>query len=118
MYRFQTAKSRRALIALALPVIAAASLVPASMAAADATCSGTLDIANHGEHIVADYITGLGRENVEWSPSGGLVGEALAGTGAAVPGAPGPGSHFVHGFAPGASFCLDQSQSPGAHPGP
>ena len=115
MYRFQTKASRLALI---LPVVAAAVMVPASMATAGPTCSSTLDIANHGEHIVADYITGLGRENMEWSPSGGVVGEALAGSGAAVPGAPGPGSHFVHGFAAGASFCLDQSQSPGAHPGP
>ncbi|HEX6336972.1 MAG TPA: hypothetical protein VFZ85_08465 [Jiangellaceae bacterium] len=115
MYRFQAKASRLALI---LPAVAAAVVVPASVATADATCSSTLEIANHGEHIVADYITGLGREAMEWSPSGGVVGQSLAGTGAAVPGAPGPGSHFVNGFAPGASFCLDQSQSPGAHPGP
>ena len=115
MYRLQIKRSR---LALVLPMVAAAALIPASLASADATCSGTLDIANHGEHIVADYITGIGRDTLPWSPSGGVVGDALAGSGAAVPGAPGPGSHFVHGFAAGASFCLDQSQSPGAHPGP
>ncbi|HEU4541053.1 MAG TPA: hypothetical protein VFR23_07990 [Jiangellaceae bacterium] len=92
-------------------------LAPTTAAVAGPTCASTLVIANHGEHIVGDYITGLGRETLDWSPSGGVVGDALAGTGAAVPGAPGPGSHFAHGFAPGASFCLDQSQSPGAHPG-
>lgn len=115
MHRFAFKTSR---LALVVPMVAAAALIPASLASADPTCSGTLEIANHGEHIVADYITGIGHDTFEWSPSGGVVGDALAGSGAAVPGAPGPGSHFVHGFAPGASFCLDQSQSPGAHPGP
>ena len=99
----------------ALAVVAAAS---PGVAGASPTCATTLGIANHGEHIVADYITGLGRDAVEWPLNGGLVGETIGGDGAAVPGAPGPGSHFVHGFAPGASFCLDTSQSPGHHPGP
>lgn len=114
----RTSLPRRARVALTMPAVLAAVMLAPTAANAGPTCSGTLDIANHGEHIVADYITGLGRETMEWSPSGGVVGEALAGNGAAVPGAAGPGSHFVNGFAPGASFCLDQSQSPGAHPGP
>ena len=86
-----------------------------SAAAADPTCSGTLDIAVHGQHIVGDYVTGA---NTDWPPKGGVVGQAIAGEGVAIPGGPGPGFHFIEGFAPGASFCLSQSQSPGDHPGP
>jgi hypothetical protein len=86
--------------------------------AADPTCSGTLDVAVHGQHIVGDYVTGIGRANIDWPPSGGVVGQAVAGQGAVIPGGPGPGFHFPEGFAPGASFCLSQSQAPGFHPGP
>lgn len=82
------------------------------------TCSGTLGIANHGQHVVGDYVAGTGHDELGWPPSGSDVGGAIAGSGAAVPGGPGPGFHFPNGFAPGASFCLDQSQSPGSHPGP
>lgn len=87
-------------------------------ASAEPTCSGTLGIANHGQHVVGDYVTGTGHDGLGWPPSGSEVGEAVAGEGAAVPGGPGPGFHFPNGFAPGASFCLEQSQSPGLHPGP
>lgn len=104
-----------------LPLLAAAmafTLVPAGAGAAEPTCATTLGIANHGEHIVADYITAIGRDNMEWPPAG-EVGETVSENGgAAVPGAAGPGSHFVNGFAAGASFCLLQSESPGFHPGP
>lgn len=92
-----------------------AATVPAPASADGPTCSETLGIANHGEHIVADYVTGLGRGNVGW-PLNGDVGEATGGDGAAVPGGPGPGFHFLNGVAPGASFCVD-SASPGSHPG-
>jgi len=92
-------------------------LVPRAVSA-EPTCSTTLDIAVHGQHVVGDYVTGIGHENLTWPPSGGVVGEAVAGEGAAIPGGPGPGFHFPNGFAPGASFCLAQSQSPGLHPGP
>jgi hypothetical protein len=78
------------------------------------TCAGTLGIANHGQHVVGDYVTGLGHEGI-WPPED--VGSTVAGDGAALPGGPGPGFHFPEGVAPGASFCLEQSQSPGAHPG-
>ena len=81
------------------------------------TCSGTLGIAVHGQHIVGDYITGLAA-GLTWPPSGGVVGSAIAGSGAVTPGGPGPGFHFIEGFSPGASFCLDQSQAPGVHLGP
>jgi hypothetical protein len=93
------------------------TMLIAPPAGADPTCSTTLGIAVHGQHIVGDYVSGIGGPNLGWPPAGGVVGAATGGSGAAVPGGPGPGFHFQHGFAPGASFCLDQSQSPGMHPG-
>lgn len=108
----------------AIAVVSAALLLAIQFAAGAAgaeaapTCSGTLGIANHGQHVVGDYVTGTGHDELGWPPSGSDVGGAIAGSGAAVPGGPGPGFHFPNGFAPGASFCLEQSQSPGFHPGP
>lgn len=67
-------------------------------------------------HVVRDYVTGGGAA-FDWPPSGGAVGAAVAGSGAVTPGGPGPGYHFEHGFAPGASFCLAQSRAPGFHAG-
>jgi len=87
-----------------------------AFAESEPTCSSTLGIAVHGQHVLGDYLTGEGRANQAWPPSGG-VGDALGGTGPAVVGGPGPGFHFVEGFAPGASFCNSQSQSPGFHAG-
>ena len=72
----------------------------------------------HGQHVVGDYVSGLTGATPGWPPSGGVVGQAIAGRGAATRGGPGPGFHFQHGFAPGASFCLLQSNSPGRHLGP
>jgi hypothetical protein len=90
----------------------------------DTTCgerrqdpSAPLDVAVHGPHIVGDYVTGEGRANTDWPPKGGVVGQAIAGEGVAIAGGPGPGFHFLEGFAPGASLCLSQSQSPGDHLG-
>ena len=84
--------------------------------AAQPTCSDVLEVEVHGQHIIGDYVTGEGRANLEWPPSGG-VGQAIAGEGPAITGGPGPGFHFPNGFAPGASFCLANSQSPGFHAG-
>lgn len=94
------------------------ALVMATVPAAgahDPTCAdfGALDIIVHGQHVVRDYVTG--GELVGWPPAGSAVGEAVAGSGAAVPGGPGPGFHFPNGFAPGASFCLANSNAPGFH---
>jgi hypothetical protein len=94
-----------------------ATMLVGPSAGASPTCSSTLGIAVHGQHIVGDYVAGVGRGNLTWPPGGGVVGAATGGNGAAVPGGPGPGFHFPEGFAPGASFCLSQSQSPGFHPG-
>ena len=103
---------------LALNVVTGAALLFAAPAAhASPTCSTTLGIVVHGQHIVGDYVTGIGHTALGWPPQGGVVGDAVAGQGAAIPGGPGPGFHFPNGFAPGASFCLPQSQAPGSHPG-
>jgi len=95
---------------------ASAAGASASTATATPTCSETLGIATHGQHIVGDYVSGIGHAELGWPPAG-QVGEAIAGSGAVVPGGPGPGFHFPTGFAPGASFCLEQSQAPGVHLG-
>lgn len=86
-----------------------------SALAKDPTCSDTLGIVTHGQHIIGDYVTGIGHENLAWSPTG-EVGKAIGGTGVVVRGGPGPGFHFPNGFAPGASFCNPQAQSPSLHP--
>ena len=102
---------------VALVLAAGALLVSASAVAAKGpTCSDfeALAINVHGQHVVRDYVSG-GTLGQEWPPRG--VGSLIAGSGAALPGGPGPAFHFVHGFAPGASFCLSQSQSPGFHAG-
>jgi hypothetical protein len=96
-----------------LAAIGAAGSGAAQSSNATPTCSDVLDIDVHGQHVIGDYVTGIGHEDLEWSPSGGTVGEAAGGNrGVAIEGGPGPGFHFENGFAPGASFCTD-SQSPG-----
>lgn len=102
-------KMRYALGAAALPLL----LMPTS-AGASPTCSETLGISNHGQHIVGDYVTGIGHDQMGWTPAGQVGSTVAANGGAAVPGGPGPGFHFANGFAPGASFC-NGSSSPGAH---
>lgn len=68
-------------------------------------------LANHGQHILGDYITGTGHDG-HWPP-GGEVGEIVGGNGPVAPGAPGI---MQHGAPPGASFCND-SNSPSTPPG-
>jgi hypothetical protein len=98
-------------------VAAALVLAPSSVANnGNPTCSDVLDIAVHGQHVVGDYVAGMGHGALGWPPSG-QVGKTVAGGGPAVPGGPGPGFHFPNGFAPGASFCNPQSKSPGFHVG-
>lgn len=102
---------------------------PASVSAqgGEPTCShfGT---ATHGEHIIGDYVTGLGGafppDSLNWPPKGGEVGAAIRENGGVfIAGGPGPGFHFVTdpdgdgpytSIAPGASSCLDTA-SPGIH---
>ncbi|MPZ74418.1 MAG: hypothetical protein GEU74_14540 [Nitriliruptorales bacterium] len=94
-------------------MVAGAMAGAALPAAAHETCSdvGFLDVEVHGQHVVRDYVV---EGQISWPPAGG-VGTAIAGQGAAIPGGPGPGFHFPNGFAPGASFCIPQSQSPDFH---
>lgn len=101
-----------------LGMVTALAVVGALPASAQPTCADfePLDVDVHGQHIVRDYVA-AGEAATTWPPKGGELGAAIAGEGAAVPGGPGPGFHFEHGFAPGASFCLAQSQSPGFHDG-
>ena len=78
------------------------------------TCAGLGGIQVHGQHIIGDYVTGVGGigGGLDWPPNG-EVGAAIQenGGGVQVRGGPGPGFHFKEGFAPGASFCNEQ-----AHP--
>jgi hypothetical protein len=76
---------------LTLIVVAAGfALIGSRGAAADPTCASTLDVVVHGQHVVGDYVTGIGREDLGWPPSGGVVGDAVGGFGAAIPGGPRP----------------------------
>lgn len=105
----------KSLLVLASAVLALSASVPAT--AGEPTCShfGT---ATHGEHIIGDYVTGLGGafppDSLSWPPKG-EVGEAIrANGGVLITGGPGPGFHFENGIAAGASSCLDTA-SPGIH---
>jgi hypothetical protein len=110
---------RRALVGVAVAA-GAVGLLGAPVGAAGSgsgtpTCSDTLGIAVHGQHIVGDYVTGIGRDTISWPPKGGVVGDAVSSNGGVtIAGGPGPGFHFPMGMAPGASFC-NGSNSPGMH---
>lgn len=104
---------------IAVATFTAAAVLPAGgvMAHGSATCHEALGsgIEVHGQHIVGDYVTGLGGifgDGLTWPPKG-QVGASIGGNGGAVmPGGPGPAFHFtIDGLAPGASFCNEQ-----AHP--
>lgn len=111
-----TTSSKFKRLAVTVPATALVLGLGALPASAHATCSDLegLAVEVHGHHVVRDYVVGGA---LEWPPSGGTVGAAIAGRGADTPGGPGPGFHFIYGFAPGASFCNSQSQSPGWHVG-
>jgi hypothetical protein len=86
----------------------------ASAQSSDPTCSETLGIEVHGQHVIGDYVTGL-HGDLGWPPEGSEIGRAVAeNRGVVTRGGPGPGFHFPNDFAPGASFCTD-SASPGLH---
>jgi hypothetical protein len=96
----------RAIVASALVV----GVAPAALAGPEkATCAGIVGV-NHGHHVIAAYVNG---GDVEWPPAG----QVDASGGAALPGGPGAGGHIPAEIAPGASFCIPQSQSPGWHVG-
>lgn len=107
-------KRRATLVAAAVSAAAVLSMGGTAGAASDGpTCSDSpLGIAVHGQHIVGDYVTGIGHDHLDWPPAGGVVGDAMqGGGGVAVAGGPGPGFHFPNDYPPGASFCVDSAQS-------
>ena len=110
--RTMTMRAARLLAAgvAALALVLVASVDSAS-AAGSPTCSDTLLIEVHAQHIIGDYITGIGHDDLSWPPRG-AVGDAVGGGGGpVVRGGPGPGFHFPNGVAPGASFCNPQARS-------
>ena len=96
--------------AVVLGVIAAGGHASAS----GPTCEGYKDVANHGEHVIEDYVLGAvdgGPVVDDWSSKGGIGDVVGPAGGAAVPGGPGPGFHFIVGAPPGASFCVAPARS-------
>ena len=104
----------RRLILVTAITAALAGAFAGPVAAHDANCSGSIGSETHGQHVLGLYVVGGSLNLATWPPSGG-VGQWIAGAGAALPGGPGPAFHMANGFAPGASFCNVQSNSPGAH---
>lgn len=107
---------RRMFSSLALGAALLGAAVPAVSAHDGPTCEGVFgtDLVVHGQHVVGDYVTGLGGLSgvLAWPPAGAVGAAVQENGGAAVPGGPGPGFHFtIDGLAPGASFCNEQ-----AHP--
>jgi hypothetical protein len=100
----------RVILAMMVAALSLASF--ATLASAQSpTCADVLDIENHGHHIVGDYVTGVGHLTFDWPPVGS-VGTTIGGNGASTPGAPGIHQHGGGEFQPGASFCVDQANSP------
>ena len=105
-------------VAFLVVVVALMTLGLAGTAlAADPTCVEFFDtefgddIANHGQHVVGDYVTGIGHNDIVWPPAGEGGGGA-----AFLPGGPGAGGHLP-GTQPGASFCVPQAESTDSPPG-
>jgi hypothetical protein len=101
-------------VVLAVPVLVAVGI--ASPAAAGPTCEGYKGVANHGEHVIEDYVLGAvtgGPEVASWPPAVGIGETVGASGGAELPGGPGAHYHMVVGAPPGASFCLPQAHSGG-----
>jgi hypothetical protein len=102
-------------VAISVAAIAAASPLGARAMPTGPTCSDTLDIEVHGQHVIGDYVTGVGHDQLDWPARDREIGETVGqNRGVVVRGGPGPGFHFDLEVAPGASFCTD-SRSPGAH---
>lgn len=96
-----------------LAILLLVSAASGTAAAGSPTCANLDGFAVvHGQHITRDYVTGGALDNA-WPPT--QLGQLIARDGAAIRGGPGPGFHFEHGFAAGASFCVPRAQSPGFH---
>ena len=105
---------RRFIMAIAATAALSLAVVAPVAAAGDPTCSDILGIEVHGQHVVGMYVVDMNQLALPYWPPAGGVGQYIAGSGAALPGGPGPSFHFANGIAPGASFCTD-SNSPGLH---
>ena len=105
-------------IAVAAGALSLAAVGGASAASDGPTCSGLGGIVVHGQHVIGDYVTGLGGigGGLDWPPAGQVGAAVQQNGGALIPGGPGPGFHFPNGFAPGASFCLEQAHPNGFTP--
>ena len=102
--------SRQRLVAVAVALAMIVAIVLYSTATAQAArCT---DFAggwnNHGQHVIGNYVLGedIGTD-IGWPPTD--VGQAIGGSGAAAPGAPGSEGHRAIG--PGASFCPSPAQN-------
>jgi hypothetical protein len=109
-------KKFRVVLAIAVLMTALSASAASVQAHGDPTCQGVFgsELEVHGQHVIGDYVTGVGGIDgtLPWPPSHGVVGAVVqANGGVALAGGPGPGFHFVAGFAPGASFCNEN-----AHP--
>lgn len=109
MKRFASA----AAAALILAWAPAAATLAAPATDTSPTCADLLGIAVHGQHVVGDYVAGIPHDDLEWPPKGAIGSEVSGNGGAAVPGGPGPGFHFVEVYPPGASFCIEAARSGG-----
>jgi hypothetical protein len=94
---------RQAIVVLAMAIGMATPAV-----AGEPTCSDVLDIETHGQHVIGDYVAGVGHGSLGWPPAGEVGHVVGDNQGVALAGGPGPGFHFDNGFAPGASFCTDR----------
>jgi len=107
----------RAIVATGSTALMFLASVGVTTAHGDARCNDALGsgIVVHGQHIVGDYVTGLGGifgDGLGWPPAGQVGAAVKENGGALIPGGPGPGFHFtIEGLPPGASFCNEQ-----AHP--
>lgn len=112
MFRIATKIFAGALVIAGLPAGAWAQTGNGTPTCSDSTA---VDVDVHGQHVIGDYVAGIGHSVLDWPPSGGGIGQVVGDNrGVAVKGGPGPGFHFENEppIAPGASFCTD-SQSPG-----
>lgn len=98
---------RRLITVLAVAAMMLGAMVVPAMAGP--TCSDVLPIENHGQHIIGDYVLGVGHDSLDWPPAG-QVGDTGVNNGVAVSGGPGPGHFTVDGLAPGASFCTNRAE--------
>ena len=112
-HKLQASRAVAVAAAVMLATVAALAIGARASAAPDGpTCSDTLGIDHHGQHIIGDYVIGADGTG----PGGG--------EGVEIRGGPGPGFHFVaepilgSDVSPGASFCVDSNAptDPPGHP--